>query len=163
VRHTTGKPLIFWRTSGEPLIFWRTSGDPLIFWRTIGDPLIFWRTIGEPMIFWHTIGEPLIFLWFKVAGLPAVRAVGLVLTHEHLDVVLHAAGLTLILRAGLKDDGGGRIRGDRESERECVRPQLLDQPLLVKQHVWVQQELIKQSRLYPPPDKKLRKSTHNRF
>lgn len=59
-----------------------------------------------------------------------MSAVILALTSEHLDVVLHAAGLTLVLIAGLQGDGRGRAGGEGECERNRVGSQLLYQTFL---------------------------------
>ncbi|KAE8749622.1 hypothetical protein FOCC_FOCC003609 [Frankliniella occidentalis] len=63
-------------------------------------------------------------------NLPAVAAVRLGLPDEDLDVVLHAAGLTLVLVPGLQGDGRGGRRGDVEGEGHGVVTELLEEPLL---------------------------------
>lgn len=57
--------------------------------------------------------------------LPSVRAIDLRVTDEQLDVVVHAAGLALVLQAGLQRHGAGRARRHRQPERHRRTAQLL--------------------------------------
>lgn len=57
-------------------------------------------------------------------------SVGIIFANEHLDVVLDAAGLSLVLAAGLDGDGGRGLFGHLEGEWVRVRSELLHESLL---------------------------------
>lgn len=61
-----------------------------------------------------------------------MRAVDLRITNEDLDIVLHAAGLAVVLEAGLQGDGAGRARRHRQPERHRRVAQLLNEALLIQ-------------------------------
>lgn len=54
-----------------------------------------------------------------------MRAVDLSLSDEHLDVVMHAARLALVLQAGLQAHRARRARWQRQPERQGVLTKLL--------------------------------------
>lgn len=63
-----------------------------------------------------------------------MRAVDLGVSDEELHVVVHAAGLALVLQPRLQRHGAGRARRHAQPERERANAQLLHQALL-PQHI----------------------------
>jgi hypothetical protein len=63
-------------------------------------------------------------------GAPLVGPVCLALSDEELDVVVHPAGLPLVLEAGLERDRGGSVGGQGEHEGVTIGAQFFDEAVL---------------------------------